>query len=71
MGLHTLRELMENGVDGRKAAEAAARKQGMRVSGGMFGPNRVINERIAFYGLAAIVVDTPEPDPAADPASAE
>jgi hypothetical protein len=61
MGLHTLRELMENGADGRKAAAAATARPGMRVSGGMFGPDRLVNERIAFYGLAAIVVDAPEP----------
>lgn len=54
---------MENGTDGGKAAEAVAGKQGMRVSGGMFGPDRFVNERIAFYGLATIVDDPFEPEP--------
>lgn len=62
MGLHTLRQLMKNGTNGGKAADASAGNQGMRVSGGMYGPDRLVNERIAFYGMAAIVVDSPEPD---------
>ena len=62
MGLHMLRELVGNRVEAPEAA-AAAGKQGMRVSGGMFGPDRFVNERIAYYGLAAIVVDLPEADP--------
>ena len=61
MGLHTLLELMENGRDRRRATEDAARQQSMRVSGGMFGPDRLVNERMAFYGLAAVVIDSPEP----------
>ena len=61
MNLQSLLELVETGrVDG-KAADQAAPQQSMRVSGGMFGPDRAIKERFSFYGKSSFSISYPGP----------
>jgi len=61
MNLQSLLELVQTGrVDG-KAADQAAPEQSMRVSGGMFGPDRAIKERFSFYGKSSFSMNYPGP----------
>jgi hypothetical protein len=59
MNLPSLRELVEIGGGADRVATHPA---GIRVSGGAYGPDRDLHERIAFYGMPLIVVDFHKPD---------
>ena len=57
MRLPSLLDLVED----RSPVESESTQHGMRVSGGAFGPDRAIKERVAFYGMPCIFVDNRRP----------
>jgi hypothetical protein len=56
MNLQSLRELVEIST---VTTEPTKRVATMRVSGGMYGPDRAFNERLSFYGQSAFAITYP------------
>jgi hypothetical protein len=61
MNLQSLRELVESRKTGEVATRPDAGLQSIRVSGGMFGPDRAFKERLSFYGKSCFAISYPGP----------